>query len=526
MDYESLSTIIVLVILVIIAVGWLPRRTVNSMKRVVEHREDRYSSSLHLVDAHSGTRFSDERTPQSKGAIMQPVQSNTAKLSPSKVAHIRELRRAAARRRRIIVMLLLAMTLMVLIVSFPMHFSPLFSLIPAALLLLVLGLGVRASRHAREWERALSEARRSHKQARPRPARSGAAVKPAVVSRPGNDADPSSATQTAVDDEPTDERTDVMEGREIRQALRRAEIEQSRALAARQARREERAREEAAVRAQAEQAAQDAARVAAQVVSESVPQASVSVPSQAGADGIDTGSAAVRESAQSSRDTNERNTAVNTAAVTVESNNPTGVNSSMSASDVPIHADMEHAEVVVMDGSTHGTNDMTTELSQVHPATALDAFEVAASQDLISFSLGAPRNGVEYRSPEPESLEIRSTKQVAKAEPPVVNKVAVPAKTDAHSEGDDNEDSKVTQDAALQSDGRAEHPSDAVEARESQETAQDDHVAIRDMAAFGDTVNDTAAFHETELASSVDAPVATSDSLGNGLEAILARRSA
>ena len=77
MGYESLSTVVVLVILMVIAVGWLPRRTVNSMKKVAEHRQDRYSSSLHLVDADSGTRFSDEHTPQPKGAIMQRAQTST-----------------------------------------------------------------------------------------------------------------------------------------------------------------------------------------------------------------------------------------------------------------------------------------------------------------------------------------------------------------------------------------------------------------------------------------------------------------
>ena len=55
MGYESLSTVVVLVILMVIAVGWLPRRTVNSMKKVAEHRQDRYSSSLHLVDADTGS---------------------------------------------------------------------------------------------------------------------------------------------------------------------------------------------------------------------------------------------------------------------------------------------------------------------------------------------------------------------------------------------------------------------------------------------------------------------------------------
>ena len=39
------------------------------------------------------------------------------------------------------------------------------------------------------------------------------------------------------------------------------------------------------------------------------------------------------------------------------------------------------------------------------------------SQDLISFSLGAPRDGADVEVDAPESMEIKSTKQVAKAVP-------------------------------------------------------------------------------------------------------------
>ena len=53
MGYESLSTVVVLVIVAIIIVVWLPVRTANGMKRVDEHRQDRYSPSLHIVDAET-----------------------------------------------------------------------------------------------------------------------------------------------------------------------------------------------------------------------------------------------------------------------------------------------------------------------------------------------------------------------------------------------------------------------------------------------------------------------------------------
>jgi len=112
---------------------------------------------------------------------------------------------------------------------------------------------------------------------------------------------------------------------------------------------------------------------------------------------------------------------------------------------------------------------------------------VAASQDLISFSLGEPRNGVDRHAPAPESLEIKSTKQVAKAVPALV--AEQPTIVDGGDAGQSDADATVA--------------------------------AVMDDAS----VNDTDAFHQTEVRSSVDAPDASSDSLGTGLEAILARRS-
>ena len=155
MGYESLSTVVVLVILMVIAVGWLPRRTVNSMKKVAEHRQDRYSSSLHLVDADSGTRFSDEHTPQPKGAIMQRAQTSTTTPTTAKVAHIRELRRAAVRRRRILALSLLLITVLVLVLSMVLPFSALFALIPGVLLAVVLAFGppVRPVAGSMRWPR-------------------------------------------------------------------------------------------------------------------------------------------------------------------------------------------------------------------------------------------------------------------------------------------------------------------------------------------------------------------------------------
>lgn len=452
MGYESLSTVVVLVILMVIAVGWLPRRTVNSMKKVAEHRQDRYSSSLHLVDADSGTRFSDEHTPQPKGAIMQRAQTSTTTPTTAKVAHIRELRRAAVRRRRILALSLLLITVLVLVLSMVLHFSALFALIPGVLLAVVLALGVRASSQARRWEHALAEARRRERLAK----RAGASARPRAKSpsqakstSPDKSASPTKSAAKAIADTAGDQvtatanpsaETDVMERREIRQALHRARIEQDRALAAREAR-------------------QKAHAMAA---------------SETGRHDVDAAS--------------EQPEAAGTSAVQPEPRQDAVAQPSAdeSATNVVEPAD-SHAEVVVEEGSAPSGGDMTTELDRVHPAAALDAFEVAASQDLISFSLGEPRNGVDRHAPAPESLEIKSTKQVAKAVPALV--AEQPATVDGGDAGQSDADATVA--------------------------------AIMDDAS----VNDTDAFHQTEVRSSVDAPDASSDSLGTGLEAILARRS-
>ena len=156
MGYESLSTVVVLAIVVILMLIWLPRRTIKGMKRVIEHREDRFSPSLHLVDADSGTRFSDETVAAAKGVLMQSTEAHKGATSEERIAEIRALRHAAVRRRRAIAVSLLTITVVVLVCAFALHFSPLFALIPAALLAAVLALGVRASKQAVVWERKVA----------------------------------------------------------------------------------------------------------------------------------------------------------------------------------------------------------------------------------------------------------------------------------------------------------------------------------------------------------------------------------
>ena len=408
MKYESLSTIVVLVIIGIIMAVWLPKRTVNGMKQVVKHRSDRYSSSLHLVSEESGTRFSDVRTPQAKGAIMPATQTDHEK-NRAYIAQVRGLRRAAARRRRWLAGGLLAAAVVVLVLAIALHFSPFYALIPAALCAVVCALGVRASKQARAWEAKMAAKERDRKR------KTAAVAKRAAKQR----AQQAAAQVAAAAPHEEDARTDVLEQREIRRALHQGRIEQQEALARRQAE-------------QAELAAQSKAQPAQPAAAKSAEQPAV-----------------VSE--------NHR----------------------------------MHAQLVVRDHDTAYPLDETNELSRVSPASAVDAFDMAVNQDLISFSLGSPRNGVEIEQDDALSLEIKSTRQVAKATPRAAEPDAesVPAASDT--------------------------------AEPAEESGQTDAKAAQPNRA---AVNDSVAFHETEASAAVEAPDETSDSLGSSLETILARR--
>ncbi|NMN02078.1 hypothetical protein [Bifidobacterium panos] len=358
MGYDSLSTIIVLVIVLMGIAVWLPARTRKGMKWTQEHRADKYSTSLHLVDEHSGTRFSDGDT-RMEGIVMQ---SNVGHISAQRVAEVRRLRHEAIRRRRFIAISLAVITVLVLVCAFVFHFSPWFALIPAVLLGAVLALGARAAKHAREWERKVAlDAKRSAAAAVP----SGA--KPAAIER-GEQRPVAAREKKPAAHTPEEPDTEVMEQREIHTALRKAQIEK---------------REAFERRGKVEQASEP---------SEADAQSSVSSVSS------------------------------------VSSSSPS-------------------------------------------PATP----DAAASpeQDLISFSLGSS----DSEAAAPESLEIKSTRQVAKAEP--VDTV--------------------------------EHEMLSAEAKV--ETEPGDPAEVE-------------AFHLTERQAEVTAPAATSDSLGIGLEAILTRRKA
>lgn len=478
MGYESLSTVVVLVIVAIIIVVWLPVRTANGMKRVDEHRQDRYSPSLHIVDAENGRRFGDIKPHKAKGAAM-PASTPSARLTSEHIAHVRELRRAAIRRRQILAVCLLAITVLVFAVSFPLHFSPLLALIPFVLLLLVLVLGANASRQARQWERKVVRYERAH-------SGTGWSKKPSAESKDSkrvNKAEPVAAV-TAPAEQIEDAATEVMEQRQIRRALRDAEIEQAKAKALRQSAAAYQAAEEHAKQSEKSDIAQSAAdKPAAEpstMVDESADRKSAAETSESSA----TPDASVRtdKSIESDKSVAPR------------------VEPSLTVRDERDERDDAAAAA-----------DATSELVSVRPARALDVFDMSTSQDLISFTLGGEHNADNA----PESLEIKSTRQVSKAEPvePAVAEKLI----------DEARAVKAADDAKAADAGKAVSAGNAVDT-ESEQRDDADTNAATDADDEAANAAQRAAFHESEERADVEAPAATTDSLGAGLDSILARR--
>ncbi|MDF7663420.1 hypothetical protein PT282_01820 [Bifidobacterium sp. ESL0763] len=356
-----------------------------------------------------------------------------------RVARIRRLRRQAARRRAIIALSLLALTVVVAIAALAFRFSLLFALIPFALLVAVLALGARASSHAREWERQLKLRRHSRAMAA---ARRGVAAAKRVgqleaAAQSAQSVDASADAPAARDED--DEPTGVMEQREIRQALRASRADHRRVEA---------------MRAEREHARADAKVESQPVAKAGKPQAASAV----------------------------KKTTANRSVSKTNASKP--ASGSKTAESAKAAKPTSQAKAVAR--VEHEASDATHELKQVHPVPALDVVDMVSNQDLISFSLGAPRSGVEVRAEEPQSLEIKSTKQVAKA---------------------------VPQDA------------DTSETASASAKADDTAGKGRSSKAAGKAA-EVESFHESEVSADVEAPSGTSDSLGVGLEKILARRGA
>lgn len=473
MDYEGVSAIVVLAVLILFIAGWLPTRTADSMKRVIRRRQDKYSPSLHLIDEHSGTRFSDGHSPVTKGAVMRPAQAKGARVSHEHIAEVRRLRRASIRRRRIIACVLLLACVVVGVLSYLLHFSPLYVLIPAGFLVLTIALGARASRHARAWETKVSKLLAQERRERTRSgkpqtvAAEHVAAAKAVDGVSGSASEgieaaehsaPAPADQAPVDQTPEAQadavETSLMEQQEIHRAVEQGMAERDRRLARKAF------RQSVDAETGPETGSHDRKDAAGQGGQQYADAGAVrDIQGARGANGRDDADAAAQAATD---DTNARNTQ---SAAPAE---PAAAEHGESAGPAEPGARNEQAE-------QSEPADQTLELSQVSPASSLDVFDMAAGrhQDLISFSWGAPRNIEEHAEQDaPESLEIKSTRQVAKA---------VPVKEHAHE---------------------------------------------RTQGKHGDTpVNNAETFHHAESNAHVDVPEETTDSLGHDLRAVLQRRS-
>lgn len=421
MGYESISTLLLVIIVIALLFGWLPKLTLKSMKTMLEHREDRYSSSLHLVDEWTNSHMCDDANKFAEGASMQPAKQNIKMITQEHIRKVRQLRRDAIRRRRILVSLLFVLTLVVLFTGFSGLYSPLFALIPFALFSTVIYFGIKASKAAREWE---SRVKRGEISVYKKACEIGESAASAVAASDSNsyeefahDNENELAHSDCVDSSYELERensgnngenssddigdnisenisdnsrnaddsvaTSVMEKREIRIALHRSMQEKKRALERRGI-----------------------------VVAENYvdPENGISV-SDAPAVSSTSAISSSAENVQGS------------VGSTVSQNNE------QSSSDPNNSRDLIHS-------------DLTDEINTVRASRGLDVFDLATaslcvdssseqlkSHDLISFSLGSrsekddSNNTNNSESYAPESLEIKSTKQVAKAVP-VESKVA------------------------------------------------------------------------------------------------------
>lgn len=421
MGYESISTLLLVIIVIALLFGWLPKLTLKSMKTMLEHREDRYSSSLHLVDEWTNSHMCDDANKFAEGASMQPAKQNIKMITQEHIRKVRQLRRDSIRRRRILVSLLFVLTLVVLFTGFSGLYSPLFALIPFALFSTVIYFGIKASKSAREWESRVKSGEISvYKKSRGIGESAAFSVSASdsdsyeefahdnenelahsdcvdsnyelerensvnsrentseniqnnVENSNDNISENSSENSCNVDDSVA---TSVMEKREIRIALHRSMQEKKRALESRG------------------------------IVAENYvdPENGVSTPAVS----------AISASAEDVQDS-------------VDSS--VSQNNEQSSSDPNNSRDLIHS-------------DLTDEINTVRASRGLDVFDLATaslcvdssseplkSHDLISFSLGSSskkddsNNTNNSESYAPESLEIKSTKQVAKAVP-VESKVA------------------------------------------------------------------------------------------------------
>lgn len=462
---ESVTGIVLWVALAIVLLGWVPAKAARSRAKADEHRDDRFSTSMHIVSVEDATRPGDDgygsramnktyganaRAQLERDERMQSHNTaRLAKLTDERIREIRSLRRAGIRRRRIIVAALAAVTAITFGVSFAVPFSPAWALVPFVMLVAVLVAGVHAGRQAAAWEADVARVKAARRKRAEAKAQSITQGNPDVV-----------PTETLSMDELKKvlrQRAAEQEARRKREAeAKRAEESRARQEAAREAQERKRLEEQ-----RARQAAARAAQAAAAGAGAGAAQA---VGADASADAV---TAAPRGDA-----------AADAARKAVVRPRRVGADMEQIADPDPLYAEM---------------------------ASAPKASTISSVPELISFSLGQARNKVVEHEPEPLSAPIKSVRQVAVAvekdavEPPVESMVdGVPVSV-LRGEVLPPADAARTGDAAAET---------AQGAAGSADSERREPVLVDGRQAFAD----------------VEPPAETSDSLGLDVDSVMDRR--
>lgn len=179
---ESVAGFVLWAALAVVLLGWVPTKVTRSMIKADEHRQDRFSTSMHILSLNDVTRPGDvgRREDGMNGTYGARAQAqteretrmqshSTSRLTDERIKEIRSLRRAGIRRRRILVVSLMLVNAVVLGLSFAFRYSAAWTLIPFVLLVVVLALGARAGAQAKAWEAKVSRMKaeeRARKKAR------------------------------------------------------------------------------------------------------------------------------------------------------------------------------------------------------------------------------------------------------------------------------------------------------------------------------------------------------------------------
>ncbi|WP_018143393.1 hypothetical protein [Alloscardovia criceti] len=153
MDIQSLSGIVLIAIALVVLVGVIPSRTMKSLRNASRHLEDKYSTSLRVLD-------NDDAYVRDELRAVMPVNGkirDVKRFHPRNVQRVREQRKRGIRNRQILVALLTVGTLATVAGAYVLHFTYWFTAIPGALLGIVLILGVRTSRAAVQWEKEFED---------------------------------------------------------------------------------------------------------------------------------------------------------------------------------------------------------------------------------------------------------------------------------------------------------------------------------------------------------------------------------